>query len=128
MSRGTDSTAEELRSSIQREVRQEVYKQVEELNKASSLNAKVRHAGQAALVARLLPHAAVCACLQKMYPPTKTLSEARRLRILVTGGAGFVGSHLVDRLMEQVRVCAVGARPGCVACVWVCTSGGRGGA
>jgi UDP-glucuronate decarboxylase len=35
------------------------------------------------------------------YPPVKQLPESRRLRILVTGGSGFVGSHLTDRLMRQ---------------------------
>eukprot|EP01038_Epipyxis_sp_PR26KG_P013010 gene13010-17442_t len=45
--------------------------------------------------------------LLSLYPPVKIIPDTQRLRILVTGGSGFVGSHLVDRLMmagHQVTV------------------------
>jgi len=40
-----------------------------------------------------------------------TLLYESRKRILVTGGAGFIGSHLIDRLLAQGHEVLVSRQP-----------------
>ncbi|GAA5954461.1 hypothetical protein JCM3765_004464 [Sporobolomyces pararoseus] len=72
---------------------------------ASGSGSFSRHSREASVSSNYAPHQvadwprAVSFTTRTTFPPVKKLSRQARRRILVTGGAGFVGSHLVDRLM-----------------------------
>ncbi|XP_055345773.1 UDP-glucuronic acid decarboxylase 1-like [Paramacrobiotus metropolitanus] len=62
------------------------------------------HTGDISIYARLdalEKHLEILSHKHKVYPEVRNLNYKDRRRILVTGGAGFVGSHLVDRLMLE---------------------------
>jgi hypothetical protein len=73
----------------------------------SQKSLKVRSLGSSDIAARLVEDQKV---MSRQSLPTSTtpnvmetvvLPDHRRKKILVTGGAGFVGSHLVDKLMME---------------------------
>jgi hypothetical protein len=73
----------------------------------SQKSLKVRLLGSSDIAARLVEDQKVMS--RQSLPTTTTpyvmetnqLPDHRRKKILVTGGAGFVGSHLVDKLMME---------------------------
>ena len=52
-------------------------------------------------VKRLEARIAELEASRKSYPTVPFRNVKDRKRILITGGAGFVGSHLTDRLMNE---------------------------
>mmetsp|Transcript_7635 Transcript_7635/g.9046 ORF Transcript_7635/g.9046 Transcript_7635/m.9046 type:complete len:426 (-) Transcript_7635:209-1486(-) len=71
-----DDSGQQLDKAIAREVRTQLIKEIATLQQESSKTGA-------------------------LWPPVATLPESKRKRILITGGAGFVGSNLVDRLMME---------------------------
>ncbi|VDL86219.1 unnamed protein product [Nippostrongylus brasiliensis] len=72
-----------------------------EKNRTSALTARLEaiEAELKSLKIHFNKKAAVTVEASKTFPDVRFRNEEKRKRILVTGGAGFVGSHLVDRLM-----------------------------
>lgn len=96
---GRSSPEGSLATSIAERVDQSVFRAVErqvEYIASSDLT-------RASLTLSFLQLKSMDPSLEKKYPVVAQLPRSKRQRIMVTGGAGFVGSHLVDRLMEQVR-------------------------